>query len=224
MVLVEDKKYKETLQILRGKKELSPLFRELKEWLRERFDVTAYNFVFERIKYNNPEGRFELYILLSSTADYNSMNEKTHYGYDKNKQEEISQKFKEIADKYDFGDPKTRMNVWVCYNDFSKEIKTEVNRHTCEKINKHIQEKYNDYSLWSIQAPFTDVVVFFIRDEDILKNTENGVCVSIRNDYFTVLKESDEFNVYNSDNFTMSFDSKENLDKNYEGNLYYYFK
>ena len=224
MVLVDDKNFKETLQILRGKKELLPIYCDLKKWLGQRFGITAHNFVFRRIKYNNPEDRFELYILLSSAKDYNSMCDKIHYGYDKKKQEEISQKFEELADKYNFGEPKNRKNIWVSYADFSIEIKTEVNRRTCKKINKYIRKKYKDYSLWRIVTLFEVVVVFFMRDEDILKNSKNGVCATIRKDYFTALKEFDKFGLYSPSNFTMRFDSKENLDKNYEGNLYYYFK
>ncbi len=67
-------------------------------------------------------------------------------------------------------------------------------------------------------------MVFFHEDVDIKNNAENGICEMIRNDYYTELKKHDEFNVYNPDNFIVNFDSKENLDKNYSGNLYYYFK
>ncbi len=48
MVLVDDRKYKETLQILRRKKQLEPMYYELKEWLKDRFGITAYNFIFEK--------------------------------------------------------------------------------------------------------------------------------------------------------------------------------
>lgn len=224
MVLVEDKEYQETLQILRGKKHLSPIYLELKEWLSERFGIAAYNFIFEKIKYNNPENRFQLYILLSSTADYSSIKDERHFGYDKSKQEEISRKFYELSKRYAFGNEDTRKNVWVCYNDFSVEMKSDVNWRTFEKIHKEIKEKYEEYSLWGIHAAFTTAVAFFMKEEDVMKNKENGICARIRDDYYTVLKEFDEFGVYKSDNFQMSFDSKENLDKNYEGNLFYYFK
>ncbi len=224
MVLVDDVTYKETIEILRDKKRLSPFYCDLKKWLGQRFGITAYNFVFQRIPNNNPKGRFKLYILLSSTRDYNSMCDKRHCGYDKNKQDEISQEFEKLADMHNFGNPETIKDVWVCYNDFSIEMKTGVNRLTYKKINKYIWKKYRNYSLWGVYPLFTDVVVFFMRDEDILRNSKNGVCANIQSDYFKALKESDEFGLYNPVNFTMRFDSKENLDNNYEGNLYYYFK
>jgi hypothetical protein len=224
MVLVSEDKYKETLQILRNKKQLLPIYLELKMWLKERFDITSYNFVFEKIKYNNPDNRYQLYILLSTKADYISMMEKNLTGYDKNKQTEISQKFYELALKYSFGNEKSVKNVWVCYNDFSAEMKTDVNRRTYKEAGKPIKAKYGKYSLWNIVTSFESVVVFFLKDSDINENTKNGISEKIRNDYLETLKKHDEFNVYKPNEFTMSFDSKENLDTNYEGNLYYYFK
>lgn len=224
MVLVGDREYNETLQILRGKKELAPIYLELKNWLIERFGVTAYNFVFEKIKYNNPENRYQLYILLSSTKDYHKMHEKGYCSYDRKKQDEISRQFNELALKYEFAHESKSKDVWICYNDFSVEIKTDVNSRAYKEIGNSIKEKYGKYSLWELCPAFTSVVVFYQKDSHIKKNSENGISDMIRKDYFEVLLKCDEFNVYKTDEFIMTFDSKENLDKNYSGNLYYYFK
>lgn len=224
MVLVEDDKYKETLKILRGEKELLPIYLDLKNWMLDMYGILAYNFIFEKIQYNNPENRYQLYILLSSTSDYNSIMEKSNYGYDESKQEAISKKFNELALKYKYGNIKTTNNVWICYNDFSVEMKTDVNNRACKECCSRILSKYSNCSLWNIYTAFTSVVVFFYQDVDIKNNTENGICELVRDDYYVTLKKHDEFNVYNSNNFIMNFDSKENLDKNYSGNLYYYFK
>lgn len=221
MILIQEYNYQETLQILRNKIKLIPIYEELKDWLKERFEIIVYNFIFEKIKYNNPENRYQLNILLALTNDFNKM---LNYKNKKDKQEEISQKFYELATKYDYGNIETIKDVWICYNDFSAEIKADVNNQTYKHIGKHLEEKYNKYSLWRICTLFTTVTVFFQNEIDVQINKEKGICEKIRQDYLETLKKHDEFNVYNLNEFVMEFDSKENLDKNYNGNLYYYFK
>jgi hypothetical protein len=223
MILIENDEYNETLQILRGKKKLPSIYIELKNWLKERYDITALNFIFEKMKYNNPENRYRLYILLSY-SDYQRMMNHKEFGYDKKKQSEIADKFFELAVKYAFNEAASVENIWVCYNDFSSEIKSEANSAAMREAGPFIKEKYKQYPLWNLYTAFSSVVVFYEKDTDIKANSENGLSEMIKKDYFRILKTYDEFSIYNIDNFIMNFDSKENLDKNYEGNLYYYFK
>ncbi len=45
----------------------------------------------------------------------------------------------------------------------------------------------------------------------------------LRIDYFNILKKYDEFDYIKMEDFSIAFDSKENLDKNYKGNWYFYY-
>jgi hypothetical protein len=69
---------------------------------------------------------------------------------------------------------------------------------------------------------FTASVVFYHSDVDIMTNENNGLSNSITNDYYSILKKYDELNYYTRENISLKFDSKENLDKNFEGSLFYY--
>jgi hypothetical protein len=42
--------------------------------------------------------------------------------------------------------------------------------------------------------------------------------------YFDILKKYDEFGYFKRDFYSVFLDSKENFDKNYESNWYYYYK
>jgi hypothetical protein len=222
MVLVDDANFTATLKILRGEQPLPPIFIELKEWMKSRFDVTAYNFIYRELEYDNPDHRYELYILLSTTDDYYRMFDNSFY--DSKKQEEVSAKFYELARKYEFEDLERARNAHVCYNDFSVEMKTGVNSHAFLFANRRIYEEFSEYAIWQICTAFASVVVFYETDEDVRKNEENGVSESIRKIYYEELMEQDEFHVYAGGSFLMRYDSKENLEKNFSGNLYYYFK
>jgi len=220
MVLVDDKYYHETLDILRGKVELLPIFKELKAFIQSQYDVTAYNFVFRKMKNKNLKKPFELYVLLATTEDFR----KIHSGYNYNEviQKEIAEKFLKLANQYNYGKPKSRKDIWVCYNDFSIEMRTDVNWRTIKEASRFIKDKYSSYNVWSVQAAFESSVVFFLSNEDLNNNTT--IKKEIKEDYYRILKQRDEFDLFTRPNFALEFDSKQNLDENYAGNLFYYFR
>lgn len=63
---------------------------------------------------------------------------------------------------------------------------------------------------------------FYYFDADIVVNENNGISKAITDTYYSILKEYDKPNYFTSENISLKFDSKENLDKNYQGNLFYY--
>ena len=243
IVLVSKKTYYETLNILRGRTELLPIFRKLKEFIQSKYDVTVYNFVFEK---QNHMKRFRLYVLLATAEDFKKMfgeesayklydkdtpkeaieklfgeNEYLLRNYDKSIQKAIAEKFFELANKYNYGKPKSREDVFVCYNDFSSEIKTVINWKAIKKARELILKKYATSRVWDVVSCLESSVVFFCSDED-LKNSAD-IRTQIEDDYFSLLKPHDEFDVFDRSRFSLKFDSKQNLDENYQGSLYYYF-
>jgi len=223
MVLVKDEKFQETLDLMRQKIELPETFLALQKWLKEAYSVIAVNFEFKIMEHNNQIGRYQLYIFLASTDAYKSMLY-TENGYDKDKQTQISRKFYELASEYSFDSEDHIKDVWISYIDFSVELKTYTNRLAFIEAEPYLRQKYRGIPIWNIYTMYRSVIVFFDNDSDIKKYSELGICKNMQADYFRILKTCDEFDVYSPETFVMNFDSKENLDKNYEGNLYYYFK
>jgi hypothetical protein len=67
-------------------------------------------------------------------------------------------------------------------------------------------------------------VIFYYSDLEIAQNESNGITKLITEDYYAILKKYDELGYVTKENIWLEFDSKENLDKNYQGNLFYYAK
>ena len=240
--------YHQTIDVLRGRKELSPLFKELKEFIQSKYGATAYNFSFMKTTNRNlPEVRFSLEVVLAETDDYNKIlsasndneyvfgenipKEETEHilaayknitsGYDKSTQKKIAEMFFELA-KNNLGKIKSSEEIWVWYTDFSHRMKSEINSKIAKIASKSIIQKYAAYRIWSVLKSSSSSVVFFLSEED-LKNSAD-IRAEMEDYYFGLLKQHDEFNVFNRTDFRLEFDSKQNLDENYEGNLYYYFK
>ena len=66
--------------------------------------------------------------------------------------------------------------------------------------------------------------MFFVDEatKDIVNRT--GVNERIREECYRLVKPFDEFDYFTPENFSILLVSKENLDKNYEGSFYLYFK
>ncbi len=222
MIQADNPTYQETLAILTGRKSLSPIHQELKVWLLDEFQITAYNFEFREMSRGHAQHRYRLFIMLSSKADYDSMFD--GYIYSADKQTAISEKYEALAQKYHMPDLDHYKNVFVAYCDFSEEIRTDYNGRTYHQLRDQLKEKYRPSSVWDIFAFSSSLTVFYAKDADVRLNQECGVSRQIKDEYYEKLHALDELRVFPYESFNVTFDSKENLDDHYDGNLYYYYK
>jgi len=68
------------------------------------------------------------------------------------------------------------------------------------------------------------IVVFYMTDKVLNENIKNGTNDNIKNDCLRLLRLYDEFDYFNEKTLKLTFDSKQNLDENYQGNSFYYFR
>lgn len=163
----------------------------------------------------------DFYIILKSTEDYQKMYIDT-FNPNPKYQKQIALEFEKLVKEYNFTNSSNLSNLFVAYNDFSEEAKADANWSAIKEAKHFLKQKYCNDSLWHVEAEFSAVVVFYLRDSDIILNDKKGINGKVKLDYFNILKKYDELKYYTFDNFIIAFDSKENLDKNYEGNLFYY--
>ena len=135
-------------------------------------------------------------------------------------QEQIAKEFRRLARKYKFANKSKLKDLFVTINDYSDEAMTVANWKAIKEARGEIKNKYSQ--VWDLLSIFSTTVVFYYFDSQIQENEKNGVSERIKNDYYKILKKYDEFDYYTPENLIINFDSKENLDKNYEGNLFYY--
>ena len=237
--------YYRTISILRGRAKLPPVFNELKAFIQSKYDVTAYNFLFRKeknfikalLRAKNAENiLFVLEVQLASAFDYDKIMEQESKdmnqeviakevfwilrNYNKDIQEAIAEKFLELANKYNYAKIESRRSIRVCYYDFSDKMKTLIYRKTVKNAGKLIMRKYASHNLWLVRNLVGSPVVFFLSNEDLENNS--GVRAEIEDDYFGLLKQRDEFNVFDRASFRLKFDSKQNFMENFKGDWYIY--
>ena len=108
----------------------------------------------------------------------------------------------------------------MVFRDFSKEARSEANKKAVKGFTKQIKSEYP--VVWDVYGVFDSLIVFYCSDNEIEENRKSGVTEAIQNRYYEAVKQFDEMNYFTRGKLEIKFDSKENLDKNFDGSLYNY--
>ena len=132
----------------------------------------------------------------------------------------MARQFLELAGKHGQAEELQFADLTVTCYDFSREAMTEANWKATKEFREEVRHHYT--IVWDVMAMFESSVVFYFSDEDISVNRETDVSEMIAHEYYSILKKHDELDYFTRENVLLSFDSKENVDKNYAGSLFYY--
>jgi hypothetical protein len=85
-----------------------------------------------------------------------------------------------------------------------------------------LRVRFAEHGVWMFDRFGSIATCFFHTEEQLLRSATDGSRVWIAEAYSALITEYDEFGYCVSPMEQVLFDSKENLDTNFEGNLYYY--
>ena len=228
-----DKDYKSTKKIKQNITKIKEEFEPLAKWIDEKYDVKTLNIIFDYIDNNKSHPRLQ--VCLEYAKDKGKFMDNRTYNFDEKKQNEIAEKFAEITSGYELKNKpnwitkilgltyKTN-NLFVYFSDFESIAKIEANESIPEKEIKKLKSDINNEDLWEISRAFSGVTYFLYKDEQVKKYQDSETHRNWQEQYYNLLKEFDEFGYFKKDYFYFHLDSKENFDKNYESNWYYYYK
>ena len=243
MFWLDKKSYKRTLAVLRKKVALAPIFAELKCFIESEFGITIFDIVFKKYNiFNKPKEyslaygkRYQLTCQVASNEERESMQNKIRVAdigeypaytmrFDEQKRTQIIAKFLELAKKHNFSTAAKINEIWLDYYfSFSIDYMNFIVNKIEAATSNEMMHKYKvDADIWRIESSGYGITVFYTTEKKKERNEQNGISDAIKNEYFAVIKTIDEFGFYKEE--YIRFDSKENLDKNYDGSLYYYFR
>jgi len=241
VIWIDKKAFNETYSILKQKTSLKPVFADLKQYIEETYSITVYNVIYEKIRHKPNKHsyiygkKYKLICYVSSYAEREKMQNKIDVQMDnipnafkmvndKDIQNAILNKFFQLSEKYNFKINVRKEDIWVDYFYwFSSQYMTHIVSKVQQKLIKDTLAEYkNKANIWDIHTGSFGIVVFYDTDANKMVNQQNGISEEIKKKIYSGVKQLDEFDFYKEE--FISFDSKENLDKNYQGSLYYYFK
>jgi len=191
---------------------------EFSDWLMRTYSVKMLNIEFSQLL-GSKTNKYRLMLVIESQKDY----QKIHallLGPAEEAKRPITDEFRRLALKYQLTADEQLRDIFVTCVDFSNEAMTDANWNAANEVKRRIKRKYP--VVWDIRPMFSGSVVFYYSDFDVTINENKGISAAITNDYYSILKKYDELNYFTRENSMLKFDSKENFDKTYKGNFYYY--
>ncbi|KAA5535916.1 hypothetical protein [Paenimyroides baculatum] len=235
MMIPSDKEYIETKKIILGTDKMKPGFIALAKWIDKTFDVKTINIIYDTLYDGNPRLR----VCFEFEQEKNIFFARGISNFDKKKQKLIADKFKETIELQDLSKPKNSIfnlfkfkqnktfqteDIFVTYSAFAPVAKQEVISKISKEQKENFINSFNNKDIWTISWFFT-VPTFFMFTDEKVKEYDNLEFRKIWADkYFEFIKPFDDFDYFKREEILIDLDSKENFDKNYQSNWYYYYK
>lgn len=115
-------------------------------------------------------------------------------------------------------------NFYMSLESFETQIRTNLIQKILLELNKNQKELLESMNIWFIAAISDVPVVFYFTKQDAVQGATNGNHEKMEKAIKDFVIQSDESKYLTHTKIKVFFDSKEILDSEYNGNLYYYFK
>ncbi len=199
--------------------ELEPVQKDFVDLLSKKYNAKIlcyfYNYVIQ-----NHEKRPRLDIIVERTNDYNKfLNE--NLNFKTQIQNEILTEFKKLTV---FNEIENNKKIFVSFHDFEENAIIEAHGHIKDEDLKKIAESIDKENIWIIKKFFQGITIFLYRERTISLETKNTILELFKKQYFSKLKQYDEFNYCTLNSLNVKFDTKENFEENYQGSWFYYFR
>jgi len=215
--------YDETRSLKKGRTRLSPCLEALRLRISEHLGITVLNIIYDVIENGPVKGRSRLDIIVESAADYQFIYPAI-FTINEHAKDVILREFADIIREMGVQSTFNTRDVHLFADDFSDEAMNQAAFQFFHNDAEAIVKRYSSDRVWKITGISHRIVIFFSDEKAKDSASVNGVASQIRQVCYNILKGYDEFNYFTPEKFIATFDSKENLDKKYLGNLLYYFR
>jgi hypothetical protein len=207
MYTIADEYFFQTIELIRKEEHKKLPNIAIDAWLKMTYKINPINIIHE-------EKNQSLLIVLNE-IDYNKIVVKDH---------NFNIVSKKIEKKtINWIKKNMEHNITPQFINFTDELRIYTIWESESEAKKIIQVKYSDI-IWRIEASFYSVTIFYFINDDLNRYKDSSIELDIRKICYDCIKQRDEFNLYSVESFICNFDSKENVDKNYNGNLQFYFQ
>lgn len=235
MIMPSDKEYAQTKRIKLGTEKIKPEFVPLAEWIDKTFDVKTINIIYDTLYDKKP--RVQICFEYEEEKNKFLISDITYF--DKTKQKLIAEKFKETIEQQGLSKTTNSLlnflkpnqngqyqteNVLVIYGAFEPVAKQEATSKIAKELTDKFINSFSNQDIWTISIGFTIPTFFMFTDEKVKEYDKPEIKKMFADKYFDFIKPFDEFDYFKKEDIQVYLDSKENFDRNYQSNWYYYYK
>ena len=228
-----DLEYQAAKRIKKGLQTIDPRSAPLAAWISEEYGISVLNIQKDFMTHNK---KLRLLICVDSSVDQAVFIKGEHRweGFDAAKQAQVADKYIELAAKQkavinlQFWSFFSRMpdsrDIFVAFSCFEESALMEANESIPQERLVDLETMFKDDRIWLISRCFSSTTLFVFTDAQKEALKDEAVFKSIEKRYLELLREYDEFGYWEKGIFGLGIDSKQNLDENYQGNWFYYYK
>ena len=217
--MIDEEAYNIVKKYKNNEIELEPVEKDFVDLLNKKYNAKIlcyfYNYVIQAY-----EKRPRLDIVIERTKDYNKFLDENLY-FKTQIQNEILTEFKRLTV---FNEIENNKKIFVSFHNFEENAIIEAQGHIEDEDLKKIAESIDKENIWIIKKFFQGITIFLYRERTISLETKNTILELFKKQYFSKLKQFDEFNYCTLNSLNVKFDTKENFEENYQGSWFYYFR
>ena len=218
MLFGNDRLFEQARKAKRRGSCLSGSLEALQRWTSERYSVNVLHIALERIQEGPSKGRPRLDLIVETPTDLNALRW-GRFTLKREVVENLQRKFSELESL-----PRDSILPLITIEDFASEA---VGRAVGQFLNVDcpaVLREFEKLAIWDISGFSAFVVVFYPTDRDVRANQENGESSRVEARCRELISRYDEFSYMGPALPVVRFDSKQNVDENYSGNMFYYWK
>lgn len=222
MVSKTDPEYLSSREIKRGNAKMPAKFVALAEWIDDKYGVRPLNICYDLAGGDVEKPRLQ--VIFEYEAEKALFQNQDSWRFNRSKQKAISKQYQAMFRNSNQRSGNFAEKPFVTFSAFDRLARIEANEGIPREAIDKLKGEINYEGLWLIHPMFSSANFFVYTDQQVHECVLNGQKDLWTEEYFQLLKTYDEFNYFKREGFTILIDSKENLDKNYQGNWYYYYK
>jgi len=210
-------------------------FKPLAEWIDKTFSVKTINIIYYTIDKGQ---RPALNICFEFESEKSKFHDKTNFNFHSRKTQAIGKQFKTTLlqqglfkkkslfdfSKNDNNSKYLTDNIWVVFSAFEPIAKAEANQSVPQEIVQDLKRQIDNKDIWDISNNSSRTTFFLYTKKQVEECNKNGVKEEWAEMYFNILTRYDEFGYFKKGLYSIDLDSKENFDKNYQSNWFYYYR
>lgn len=199
-----------------------PALAALRDEVGARFAVQVLHVAYDAIEIGPSVGRPRLNLIVETEADHAALLE-NRFKVRRDVERHVLTRFARLAAELEPGRYETE-NVLLITDCFA----VDCLERACAEFRQHdsdrVIEEFAAARIWRIDGFARANVIFLPTEVDVRHARASGTAARIAARCLDLIRGHDEFGYLSEANVEVRIDSKENLDRDYRGNLYYYFK
>jgi len=217
MIDPSDPDYVETKSVKQGKRALTPLFRDLANWISVRYPgVSVLNIYYDEL-IDPPLPRLSVIFEWEREAE---LFRDVDGNFNAVKQAAIAAKFAALVNDHRERSFNTN-GLLVVFTAFEPVARLNAIWSISAEQLVQWQRNLNDPTIWKIREVGSGVGIFFYTDAQ-LKNLGEDLKAKWSNAYAEMISAHDDFGYFRREPAQVIFDSKENFEREYQGNWFNY--